>query len=130
MYEQELQEAVRESLADLPNVNLVYLFGSRVDGWVGPRSDYDLGVVLDRVQDAPQSCMQLCADLRRILGSVHIDMVVLNKAPIELAYAVIAQGKVLYQRDVTTRVEYEAEVMSRYGDYLPVLRAQRQDILQ
>jgi predicted nucleotidyltransferase len=52
MYEQELQEAVRESLADLPNVNLVYLFGSRVDGWVGPLSDYDLGVVLNRVQDA------------------------------------------------------------------------------
>ena len=130
MYEQELQEAGRESLAGLPNVNLVYLFGSRADGWVGPLSDYDLGVVLDRVQDAPQSCMQLCADLRRILGSVHMDMVVLKRAPIELAYAVIAQGKVLYQRDVTTRVEYEAEVMSRYGDYLPILRAQRQDILQ
>jgi predicted nucleotidyltransferase len=81
MYEQELQEAVRESLADLPNVNLVYLFGSRVDGWVGPLSDYDLGVVLNRVQDAPQSCMQLRADLRRILGGVHIDMVVLNKSP-------------------------------------------------
>ena len=31
---------------------------------------------------------------------------------------------------VATRVEYEAHVLSRYGDYLPVLRAQRDDILQ
>jgi hypothetical protein len=54
----------------------------------------------------------------------------LNRAPVELAYAVIAQGKLLYERDIATREEYEADVMSRYGDYLPVLRAQRDDILR
>jgi hypothetical protein len=49
------------------------------------------------------------------------DIVVLNAAPVELASAIIAQGKRLYERDVFTRVEFEADTMSRYGDYLPVL---------
>jgi uncharacterized protein len=59
-----------------------------------------------------------------------VDVIILNEAPIELAYAVIAQGVVLYQRDLATRVEYEATVMGLYGDYLPVLHQQRREILQ
>lgn len=45
-----------------------------------------------------------------------------------MAFAVIAQGKVLLQRDLETRVEYEADTLSRYYDYLPVLRAQREEV--
>jgi hypothetical protein len=56
--------------------------------------------------------------------------VVLNHAPVELAYAVIAQGEVAFEQDIATRVEYEATILSRYGDYLPVLRALRDDILR
>jgi uncharacterized protein len=57
-------------------------------------------------------------------------VVILNKAPVELAYAVIAHGICLLERDVATRVEYEAYVLGRYGDYLPVLREQRRQILE
>ena len=48
----------------------------------------------------------------------------------ELAYAVIAQGQVIYQISLEERVEYEARIMGLYGDFLPVLRAQRKAILQ
>ena len=51
-------------------------------------------------------------------------------APIELQYAIIAQGVLLYRQNLAIKVEYEAYVMGRYGDYLPVLRAQRAAILQ
>jgi hypothetical protein len=57
-------------------------------------------------------------------------LVLLNRAPIELAFAVIAEGELLFERDVATRVEYEARIMSLYGDYLPILREQRRDILE
>ena len=57
-------------------------------------------------------------------------MVLLNRAPVELAYAVVAQGTLLVEQDAATRIEYEADVLSRYADYLPVLRAQREDILK
>jgi uncharacterized protein len=56
--------------------------------------------------------------------------VVLNRAPVELRYSVILAGHCLYQVDLATRVEFEAQTLSRYSDYLPVLRNQRKEILQ
>ena len=125
------KDKLQEIVVDLVGgVRLVYLFGSRVEGDVGPLSDYDLGVLLDRSVEMSQVRARLYHELARFLETDRVDVVLLNRAPIELAYAVIVQGKVLYQCDLATRVEYEAQVMSRYGDYLPILRAQRDDILR
>jgi len=64
------------------------------------------------------------------LRTDRIDVVHLNEAPIELAYAIIARGALLMRRDLATQVEAEAYILGRYGDYLPILRAQRRDILK
>jgi len=130
MNTQLLRDKLPDILAGLKEICLVYLFGSRIEGHLGPMSDYDLGVLIDRGADAGQVHARLTHELVRALQTDRVDVVVLNRAPIELAYAIIAQGKVLYQRDAAARVEYEAQVLSRYGDYLPVLRAQRDDILR
>jgi predicted nucleotidyltransferase len=117
-------------VSNLKEIRLVYLCGSQVEGRLGPMSDYDVGVLIDRTGDERQVHARLTHELVCALGTDQVDVVLLNRAPIELAYAIIAQGRVLYQRDVATRVEYEAQVLSRYGDYLPVLRAQRDDIMR
>ena len=116
-------------------VALVYLFGSRADqntgrGTVGPMSDYDFDLLVTRGVDGHTVSAAFSHAMAKHLGTDRIDVVLLNAAAVELAYAVIAQGTLLYQRDTATRVEYEANVMSRYGDYLPVLRAQRRQILE
>ena len=117
-------------LPGLESVSLVYLFGSQVEGRLGPMSDFDLAVLVDRTADGRRIQAHLAYELARAVQTDRIDVVLLNRAPVELAYAIIAQGQVLYERDTATRVEYEANVMSRYGDLLPVLRAQRDDILR
>jgi hypothetical protein len=38
-----------------------------------------------------------------------VDVVLLNRAPVELAYAVIIQGTLLFEQDTATRIEYEAD---------------------
>ena len=111
-------------------VRLVYLFGSQVRGETGPLSDVDLGVLLAPGEPVARNREQLAPLFSAALEGAPVDLIILNQAPIELAYAVIAQGKFLYQREPAERVEYEADVLSRYGDYLPFLRAQRQDILE
>jgi predicted nucleotidyltransferase len=121
---------VAEAVADMPEIQLVYLFGSQVTGNLGPASDYDFGVFLDSAAAWPQIRAELGHRLAQTLDTGRIDLVLLNRAPIELAFAVIAQGELLFERDVATRVEYEARVMSLYGDYLPILREQRRDILE
>ena len=127
-------DSVRRLLAGLLHmlrgVQLVYLFGSRIEDNVGPMSDYDVAVLFERSVDALELRARFTHELVRALGTDRVDVLVLNKAPIELAYAVIAQGELVFETDVATRVEYEATVLSRYGDYLPVLRAHREDILR
>ncbi|MDP3046871.1 MAG: nucleotidyltransferase domain-containing protein [Chloroflexota bacterium] len=93
-------------------------------------SDYDLAVLVDDSADSAQVEARLGHAAALALGTDRVHVVPLGRAPVELAFAVISQGVVLFQRDTATRVEYEARVLSLYGDYLPVLRAQRTEILQ
>ncbi len=126
----KLRKALTEIRNDMPEIKLVYLFGSQVEDSAGPMSDFDLGVLIERTQDGPQVRSRLSIELAQIIKDGKIDVVLLNRVPIELAYAVIAYGEILYQQDDATRVEYEARVMGLYFDYLPVLRSQRRDILK
>ncbi len=121
-------EALRAYFAQQEAVILAYLFGSQATGKAGPTSDYDIGVLVETPSVALMA--RLGHEIGGILETNCVDVVLLNWAPIELAYAVIAQGELLYQRCVAERVEFEARVLSLYGDYLPILRQQREEILK
>jgi len=109
-------------------VLLAYLFGSRVAGKTGDLSDYDIAVLLRARQ--PQSFRyELASSLAQLLDADRVDLVILNDTSIELRYNVIATGKLLYMRDRVAKVEFEAETLSRYFDYLPILREQKQEII-
>jgi len=56
-------------------------------------------------------------------------LIVLNRAPVELAYAVAAEGQRFFERDLAASVEFEAGMMSRYVDLVHTLREQRADLL-
>lgn len=116
---QKLRKFFKEIRADMPEIRLAYFFGSRVEDNAGPMSDYDLGVLIERTKQGPQIRSRLSMELAQIMKGGKIDIVLLNHAPIELAYAVIADGEVLYQENEATRVEYEARVMGLYLDYFP-----------
>jgi predicted nucleotidyltransferase len=125
----ELSRQITLVLQDLSCVHLAYLFGSQADGEPGPPSDVDVGVLVERGGDEAQLQARLTHELGKTVHPLRVDVVLLHHAPIELAYAIISQGICVYQYDTLTRVEYEANVLSRYGDYLPVLRAQHRQII-
>ncbi|MBW1992096.1 MAG: nucleotidyltransferase domain-containing protein [Deltaproteobacteria bacterium] len=118
-------------LEAVPEVVLGYLFGSQAAGRPSPVSDLDVAVLLDYQAEAP-TIRDLLSHRLALLwpGRCTADVVILNRAPVELAYAVISQGILVYEREPASRVEYEARVLSQYGDYLPILREQRREILQ
>jgi len=112
-----------------PRIDLAYVFGSQVAGKKGPISDYDIAVLFSEPhQSVPR--YELAHELSQVLKTNQVDLIVLNNAPIELRYAVISSGILAYEANVETRVEYEALTLSLYGDFLPVLRHQREDILK
>jgi uncharacterized protein len=116
-----LIENSSEILADFPEISLVYIFGSQVTGKVGPLSDFDLGILVSNPAEGFVVAARFQHALVQLLHTERVDVVLLNRAPIELAYQVIATGKLIFQQDIDTRVEFEAGVMGKYGDYLPVL---------
>ncbi len=120
-------------IAEEFGVELAYLFGSRaqIEGRAGPLSDYDFALLLREELAFPRR-YELAYRLARCLGVPfdRIDLVVLNAAPIELRYGVVATGILLYEVHRAVRVEFEARTLGRYFDYLPVLRRQRADLLR
>ena len=117
------------AIKNKPRIDLAYLFGSRSAGEEGPTSDFDIAVLYSGSHPSILR-YELAHELKAVLKTDLVDLVVLNKAPIELRYAVIASGIVAYETSVEIRVEYEALTLSLYGDFLPVLRNQREDILK
>ncbi len=110
-------------------IELAYLFGSRAGGKIGPLSDYDIAVLFSKAP-LPGMTYSMAHKLASLLRTDRVDLVVLNRVPIELRYAVITTGIVVYEVNAAMRVEFEAATLSRYGDYLPILRRQRQEIIK
>jgi predicted nucleotidyltransferase len=112
-----------------PEVSLAYLFGSRADGSSGPMSDYDIAVLYSEM---PPDALRyrLAHELSEAMDTDRIDLVLLNRAPVELKYAVILTGILLYEKSPVERIEFEAHTLDVYGDFLPVLRRQKCEILE
>jgi len=80
-----------------PNIAVAYVFGSRVYGKATKASDYDVAVLFKDgygLDDLLDVTLRLTDAFDIDLD--FIDVVGLNDAPIELAFDIIAKGKVVY----------------------------------
>lgn len=116
---------VREFLIRSPQVKFAYVFGSLVRGDVGPLSDIDIAVFLDRRVSIFNYRLRLMESLARELGTECFDLVTLNDAPIVLRYEVIRGGRVI-KEDRKRRIAFEARTLSEYLDSEHLRRTQRE----
>ncbi|OBF92948.1 DNA polymerase III subunit beta [Mycobacterium sp. 852002-51163_SCH5372311] len=86
-----------------------YLHGSRAAGTGKPDSDMDVAAYFD---GHPPAAFEL-------LLPPEVDLLVLNQAPLELAGRVAVNGKLLFERDASARVAWEATTRKIYFDELP-----------
>ena len=130
MYDDERLNEIKQIFASEKEVDilLAYIFGSQFRGKTGPLSDHDFAVLLSQ-KPSFQLKYKLKHRLVNALKSEKVDLIILNNAPIELKYHVITLGKTIFQKNIMIKTEFEADTLSRYFDYLPILRAQKKDIL-
>lgn len=110
-------------------VAFAYLFGSEATGATNPLSDIDVAAHLGDDSD-PASFLSvrlaLIADLddliARSLANHRLDVVILNEAPVPLAYRVLRDGKLVFCSDEVARVRHWAWVVDRYIDMEPMRR--------
>ncbi len=118
----ELERALTAVLERYPDVKLAYLFGSRARGTARTLSDVDVAILLEEDGDRHAVVLELAAELSGAAGGRHVDVVVLNTAPVALAYRVIRDGRLLLSRDERARVEHWARTVDRYIDMAPFRR--------
>jgi len=125
---EDIARALSDYCARNHRIILAYLFGSQARKATGVLSDYDIAFLTNGPVSTDER-YRWVHELSQFLEGRPVDLVILNTAPIELRYHIIAEGKRVYERDIVARVEFEANTLSFYGDMLPILRQQREAIL-
>jgi predicted nucleotidyltransferase len=118
-----LIDAATRALVPIEAVRLAYLFGSRARGTARSDSDLDIAVVYANDADATQRealRRRVVAALTDALGAVgeHTDVVDLERAPAEIAFAAI-RGARLLARSEEERVRHEVRIARTYDDEAP-----------
>lgn len=107
-------------ISGFKEIDLAYLFGSFLEK--DEFNDVDVALLLSE-ELGPNSYMCLKFSLkvaneieRKIKPRFDFDVRILNIAPIEFQFEVIKKGKVIFSRDKSRRVDYEADLISTYLD--------------
>lgn len=121
-----MKQAARESvldgarkvlLAQLPDAWAIYVYGSFARGDERPGSDLDLAVLLPPGKPLADT-LGLTAKVSR---QVHreVDLVDLREAGLDLIRELLREGRLLFARDATQTLAWEAERMTDYAEFNP-----------
>lgn len=95
--------AVVEVLQRYPEVERVWLFGSRARGDARPRADLDIAVSAPGVRDRHR-WSEIAAAVDSADTLLMIDLVRLEDANSRLRGEILASGRIVYERDKVTAV--------------------------
>jgi len=98
------------------------LFGSRASGEARAKSDVDVGVLF--VDDPPRTLDGMAFDLAGAIEArvrLPVDLVVFNRAPVELVHFALRGGRLVYEGDSARRIEFEVRARREYFDLKPIL---------
>lgn len=116
-----LMAAVAVAAAQVPELLVVFLFGSQLTGRTWAESDLDLGVrwtpglaLEQRIQAERAFADALAARLAAL--AERLDLVDLDRATSSVAFRAIRDGKCLWARSDAERVRAVVRVARRYDD--------------
>lgn len=124
----------KKKLEDL-GVAILYLFGSRAEEKAAEDSDVDFGVVMRHPSLLSHGTNDIYLVLFNLLGnyvenSNDLDIIFLQKAPLELRFDVIRHGKSILEVSSDFRLDFEEATVRAYCDFKPVLNEFDQAILE
>lgn len=115
----DLEDRLRSRISSLPAVRLAVLFGSTARGEARPRSDVDLGVLLD--PDTPASRREAEAELGRA-AEREVDVIFLADAPPLLRFEISREGVLLFEKEDGLWTNVKVRAMVDWWDWAPYAR--------
>lgn len=102
-------------------VDLVLVFGSRIEGCIHPKSDVDIGVVFRDNKKKNQKPVEIYGSLIEEFAerfkTKNIDIVYLRETPLSLQYKAVTTGIVLYQSSSFDFFDYKEMILRKYFDF-------------
>ena len=129
--QQQLQTSLpvlKQLCARNKHVVALWLFGSLTDGYAHERSDIDLAVLWDSeltFHDELNFELAVC----RVLGTERVDVVHLQRAPLELRFRAIS-GQLLYERDEVRVSDFIEQTITQYQEFTLYWNQFSQDYLE
>ena len=125
----EIERALRDFFAGegAPGgIAAAWLFGSQARGTAGRESDVDVGVLYE--EEPPPGLaglgLRLEGEIERRLGR-PVQLVVMNRAPVDLVHRVLRNGRLLAERNRSRRIAFEVRARNEFWDLEPILRRYR-----
>jgi len=106
-----------EMLSIRKYVRTVYLFGSRATNTADDLSDIDIALLVEGGRLPFNVELDLLGEITSTLRTDEVGLVVLNNAPLAIAYGVIKEAKVLYSSNESERLDFEELITRRYFDF-------------
>ena len=115
----DLADRLRQHAASRPEVKLAVLFGSNARGTAGPKSDVDLGLLLE--PDTRPNRIEIEAELERAAHRT-LDVIYLDEAPPLLRFEISKDGMVLAEREEGLWSRFKARAMVDWWDWAPTAK--------
>lgn len=127
----KLRAIAPEVLAGTPVV-AAYLFGSRARGNARPESDADVALLVPTATPTERFELQLRmgGELAAALGSIEVDVVILDDAPLRLAHAILGDSIAFYTASVDLRAFHETRIFREAVDFSVLTERLDREILR
>jgi predicted nucleotidyltransferase len=109
--------AASRALEAAPEVVFAYLFGGLARGAPKPLSDVDIAVYLRDASGAGNAKLSLFESITTALGTIEVDLVILNTAPISLVGRIIQGRKLLVDKEPFLRHRFESAKLREFFDF-------------
>ncbi len=122
-----MDEARLADLARRHGIEVLVQFGSTVSGKTHPRSDVDLGVLVERVPQSLEDYGALIGDLQALFPDREVDVAFINRADPLFLKKILDECRLLYG---ATRRFHELRMYAfrRYQDHRRYLTLEREYI--
>jgi len=108
-----------KQLSEQYRLSLCYIFGSYASDNASTLSDLDIAVLAEH-ELTPKELPDLTEGFQEIFEEEAIDLVDLRKVPLTLVHRVLRDGRCLYARDLSTKIEHETRWETLYFDAEPL----------
>lgn len=94
--EERPEERIVACLRSFPEVERIYLFGSRARGDAAPRADLDIAVTCPTA--STEQWLRIWDRVEQADTLLFVDLVRLEEAPADLRARILSEGKIIYER--------------------------------